>query len=396
MHSILMETVNLPGNLSLDWLFCGSFLILLIAIGLYALAIRQGGRNWWGLAFLLGALVVTGMAVGEGLARIVLLDAAAFVAVALVWIQDSPKAKTAARNYLVLLIVAVLFLGAGLYLTESGSIPPAYPWNKVAVGLLMVGFGLKLALVPFYFWLPGVAEHSKPMTTALIVSIVDIAAFSELIHLRSSAPWVFTDYSTLWLGLAFLSMFGGALLALAQKNIKRMLAYSTIDDMGYLMLGILVGTPMGLNGAILAALSHAFFKVLLFGAVGIAENKIGHDLTLDDSGLVSYCPISSAVFIAGALGMIGVPPLFGFIGRWRLYMAGVEYGGAGMVLAMALATGLALLYYVRAIHRVWLGKPQKEMQASKEPAAAVVALLFLVILMLAVGLFPGWLTGWMG
>jgi multicomponent Na+:H+ antiporter subunit D len=397
MNLIIMRTLALPDGVTWDWVFCGVFLILLIAVGLYAKAIPQGDRRWWGLTALLGGLVIIGMAIGEGVARVLLLDAAAFVAVALVWIQDIPRAKAAARTYLILMVIAVIFLGAGLYLAGGGDAAPAYPLDKVAAGLLIVGFGLKLALVPFYFWLPDVAEYSKPMTTALIISVVDIAAFSEMVHLRVSAPWVFTDYAALWLGLALLSMFGGALLALAQKNIKRMLAFSTIDDMGYLVLGVLIGSQFGLGGAILAALSHAFFKVLLLGAVGIAENQCGHNLTFDDRGLASRFPVSATVFIAGALGMIGVPPLFGFIGRWRLYLAGVEYGGVALALTMALATGLALLYYVRAIHRVWLGKPDEvAISSSREPVLAKIVLIILVILMLAVGLFPGWLTGLIG
>ncbi len=395
MQSIFMKTATLPAGVTWDWVFCGTFLILMIGIVLYAMAVPQGGRRWWGLTVLLGALVVAGLAVGEGMVRIVLLDAAAFAAVALVWIQDSAKARAAARTYLVLMVIAVAFLGAGMYLVENGAVP-AYPLDKVAVGLLIVGFGLKLALVPFYFWLPNLAEHSKPMTTALVVSVVDIAAFTELAHLRESAPWVFTGYATLWLALALLSMFGGALAALAQKNIKRMLAFSTIDDMGYLTLGVLVGPGVGLSGAILAALSHAFFKVILFGAVGIAESQCGHDLTLADHGMATHYPISSAMFIAGALGMIGVPPLFGFIGRWRLYLAGVQTGGVVLVLTMALATALALLYYVRAIHRVWFGKAEAGLEWGKEPGLAAGVLIVLVILMLALGLFPGWLTGWIG
>jgi multicomponent Na+:H+ antiporter subunit D len=395
MHSIFMETVTLPAGVSWDWVFCGAFLILMIGIALYAMAVPQGGRRWWGLTVLLGGLVIAGLAVGEGTSRVVLLDAAAFAAVALVWVQDSARAKAAARTYLILMVIAVAFLGVGLYLVENGEIP-AYPLDKVAAGLLIVGFGLKLALIPFYFWLPNLAEHSKPMTTALVVSVVDIAAFTELVHLRESAAWVFTDYGTLWLALALLSMFGGALAAMAQKNIKRMLAFSTIDDMGYLVLGTLVGSQAGLSGAILAALSHAFFKVILFGSVGIAESQCGHDLTLDDRGMATHYPISSAMFIAGALGMIGVPPLFGFIGRWRLYLAGVESGGVVLALTMALATALALLYYVRAIHRVWLGKAEAGTEWGKEPWLAAVVLVVLVIMMLVVGLFPCWLTGLIG
>lgn len=396
MNSIFMQTVTSTSSANWNLIFCGAFVLLLVCIGLYAKAVPQGNGRWWGLTALLGVLVIAGMLVSGEVARIVLLDAAAFAAVALVWIQDSPKAKAAARTYLVLLVIAVVFLGAGMYLVKDSGTALAYPLDKIAVGLLLVGFALKLALIPFYFWLPNLAEHSKPMTTVLVVSVVDIAAFTELASLRLSAPWVFTDYAGLWLTLAILSMFGGALAALAQKNIKRMLAFSTIDDMGYLVLGTLAGSQFGITGAILAALSHAFCKMLLFGAVGVVENKLGHSLTLDDKGIAAQFPVSAAIFIAGALGMIGVPPMFGFIGRWRLYLSGVEYGGVALVLTMAAATALALLYYVRAIHRVWLGKPVEGTAKAKEPVLSSTVLILLTVLMLVLGLFPSWFTGLIG
>jgi multicomponent Na+:H+ antiporter subunit D len=396
MNSLFLQTVTSTSSVIWDWVFAGAFLVLMIVIGLYSIAIPQGKRGWSVLAALIGVLAIAGMVVGEGLARILLLDAAAFVAVALVWNQGTAAAKSAAKTYLMMMIIAVAFLGAGMALAGEGGQLPAYPLDKIAAGLLITGFAVKLALVPFYFWLPKVTEHSSPMTSALIISIVDIAAFCELAHLRLTATWVFTDYAVLWLVLALLSMFGGALLALAQKNIKRMLAFSTIDDMGYLVLGTLVGTQYGLNGAILAALSHAFFKVLLFGAVGIAEKQIGHDLTLDDRGMAAKNPFNAAVFILSAIGMIGVPPFFGFIGRWRLYLSGLEYGGVALILAMAAATALALLYYVRVVHRVWLGKPEEGIAFTAAPKLAVVVLIILLLVMLAVGLYPNWLTTLIG
>jgi NADH:ubiquinone oxidoreductase subunit 2 (subunit N) len=94
--------------------------------------------------------------------------------------------------------------------------------------------------------------------------------------------------------------------------------------------------------------------------------------------------------------MIGVPPLFGFIGRWRLYLSGLEYGGVALVLTMAAATALALLYYVRVIHRVWLGKPSQEVAKVNEPALASFVLIALTVILLVVGLFPGWLTSLIG
>ena len=393
MDPAILNTVGFINETHWDYLLGGTFLVLFAGVALYAKAVPQGNRRWWNLLALLGVLVLIGQAAGEGVARLLLLDAAAFVAVAMVWTRNTPQAVKAARTYLELLLLAVVCLGAGLYLAGEGSTPPAAPLDKLAVALLVVGFGLKLAMVPFYFWLPNVAKHAAPMTTALIVAVVDISAFSELAHLRLAAPWVFADYDSLWLAIALLSMFGGAILALAQSDIKRMLAFSTVDDMGYLLLGVVVGPGVGLTGALLAALNHALLKVLLFGAVGVVESRRGQAVTLADRGLAARYPVSAAAFIVGALGMIGVPPLFGFIGRWRLYLAGVEYGGLALVLVLAVATALALLYYVRAIHRVWLGSPaEADASPAGEPRLAVAVLGVLMVLTIVLGLFPGWMT----
>jgi multicomponent Na+:H+ antiporter subunit D len=263
---------------------------------------------------------------------------------------------------------------------------------KPAAILLVVGFGLKLALIPFYFWLPGVAQAVPALTTAVIVSIVDIASFSELVHLRETTGWLFDDFSAVWLGVGLLSMFGGALLALAQKDLKRMLAFSTIDDLGYLILGLVAGGEIGLSGALFGALSHALSKVILFGAVAVAENRMGHAITLADGGLAARFPACGAAFIAGFLGMLGVPPTLGFLGRWRLYQSGVTLGGVWLGLAMAAATALALLYYVRAIHRVWLGPAEGE-DRLPEPVLARTVLVVLVVALVAFGIFPGLWTG---
>jgi multicomponent Na+:H+ antiporter subunit D len=395
MNSILSLTETAASGAAWDNVLIGAFIVLLAAICLYAAVIPQGGRGWWGLTILTGLLTIAGMAVSGEWTRILLLDLAAFGAVALVWIDPDPQAKSAARLYLSMLVAAVILIALGVYLGGEGSQQPAGISAKLAAACLIAGFSLKLALVPFYFWLPKVAGNVKPMTSVMIVYIVDIAAFSELAAMRLTIPWLFTQYGTIWLVLALLSMFIGALLALAQTNIKSLLAYSTIDDMGYLVLGVLAGSQVGLSGAILAALSHAFFKFLLFASVGVAENKLGHAVTLKDRGLAARFPVSAAVFILSAIGMIGVSPLFGFIGRWRLYLSGVQLGGAALALTMAAATALALLYYVRAIHRVWLGKPEEEVQP-QDPLLARLVLIVVLVALLLVGLFPAWLTALIG
>ncbi len=355
---------------SWDPVFAVAFLALFAAIALYSLSVAEGSRGWWALLAALALLMVGGTAAARGLTRLLALDAASFAAAGMVWLRGSTEARRAARTYLGALILAALCIAAGLYLggllggggAVGGEIPSALA--RVVVGLLIAGFALKLALVPCYFWLPEVAQQASPMTVAVVISVVDIGAFCELAQIRVDAPRVFGGARWLWLAVALASMFGGALLALAQRDLRRMLAFSTIDDMGYLLLGLLVGPGLGLTGALLGALSHALLKVVLFGSLGLVERGTGRHVTLDSRGLMARYPVSGASFILAGLGMIGVPPLMGFVGRWRLYLAGLQYGGTALLAAMMAATGLALLYYVRASHRVWFGQPE---QPVREP-----------------------------
>lgn len=369
------------------------FIVLIALMAVYSWIVPQGNKRWWGLALLLSVLVLIALQPVSELVRMLLLDAASFLAVAMVWGQSLSAAK-AAKTYLWLLILAVLCVGTGLYLAGildgATMAQPGIMQTRLVVGLLIIGFSIKFALFPLYFWLPNVAKTTSPMTTVLIVGILDIAEFVELASLRLTIPWVFEEYKVLWLILALISMFGGALMALAQHDLKRMLAFSTIDDMGYLLLGVLIGSSMGFTGAMIGALCHTLFKVMLFGSIGIAEKGSGSPVTLDSRGLSSRFPVSGVAFIVGALGIIGVPPLFGFVGRWRLYLAGIQYGGLGLALAMAGASALTILYYVRAIHKVWLGPPQENGTVTeKEPKVAVTMLIVLIAAALFLGLFPG-------
>jgi multicomponent Na+:H+ antiporter subunit D len=378
--------------LRIDPLLTGLFALIFLASAVYSSVVPQGGRRWWGLAALLAVLVLAALQFEAALPRVILLDLAALTAVALVWTSGTKDAPKAGRLYLLMAALGMVCAAVGLYLAESGPSP-------LAGGLLILGFALKLALVPLYFWLPGIATAAAPMTTAMIVATLDMAEFGELFSLRQSAPWVFTDHWTLWMILALLSMFGGALLALAQRDIKRMLAFSTIDDMGYLLLGVLIGSNTSMMGAVFGLVSHALCKTLLFGAVGMAERVIQEPLTLDCKGLSSRFPVSSAMFITGSLGMLGVPPLVGFLGRWRLYLSGVETGGLTLGIAMVVATGLALFYYVRAIHTVWLGQAPGRADPEKisyEPPLAAGVLIVLAAITLALGLFPALLQGLLG
>jgi len=374
-----------------DLTLVGLFASLALAVALYALSLPQGGASWWGLAALSVALVLAGRAAGPSWGGAICLDAAELAAVALVWTQGTGDTLRAAHRYLGAIAPAIVCTLAAQALVGEGAAAPAPPVDKLAVCLLLVGFALKLGLIPFYFWLPAVAAAAPPMTTALIVSIVDIATFAELLELRQAAPWVFTEHAAIWMGIALLSLCGGALLALAQRELKRMLAFSTIADLGLLLTGVVVGGPVGLAGAQIGAVSHALSKVILFGAVGLAERRIAQPVTLDTRGLAARLPLVGAVFVIGALGFLGVPPGLGFVGYWRLYVAGADYGGPALLAALFLVAALDLLCYVRAIHRVWLGPPQ--VAVSGAPAAlAQATMTVLAVGIILLGLYPEMFT----
>lgn len=352
------------------------FLGLAVSGGLYSTSVLQGGARWGGLAAVVTLLAIAGSVAGHSWAGVALLNAAELCAVLLVWTQN----RDAAKRYLLAVVPAIVLTLAALGLLDLGAVRPAAPVDKIAVCLLIIGFALKLGLVPVYFWLPAVAARSSAMTLALIVCVVDVAAFGELYALRLHASWIFTDFSGVWLALALASLLGGAVLALAQRDLKLMLAFSSVDDMGYLLLGLLAGGA-GLSGTGFSLLSHALCKAALFGAVGIAEARIGQPVTLDTRGLAAKVPVASATFMIGAFSFIGVPPGLGFIGHWRLYMAGTEMGGPALAVCMYVATALALLTYVRAIHRTWLGAGNP---AENTPASVVTSRLAAgVVLVLA-------------
>lgn len=370
----------------------GCFASLALAIGLYSISVKQGAIAWWLLAGGIALLVVAAALLGHSWTATILLDIAELSAVALVWVRGTPGAARAARMYLYSIAPAIACTLLGLAIVGSGADVPSEVLQKVAVCLLIVGFALKLGLVPFYFWLPEVAANAAPMTAALVIALVDIATFSELAGLREFAPWIFERYAPVWTVIALLSLFGGAVLALAQSELKRMLAFSSIDDLGMLLLGLVAG-GLGLTGAWVGALNHALAKVLLFGAVGIAESRLGRPVTLDTSGLAKAMPLASAAFVIGAFGLLGVPPGFGFAGYWRLYSAAAQYGGPLLIACLVTVAALDLLCFARAIHRTWYGAAPVTVASQQPTYLAGGVLMCLAACEVLLGFWPSVLTG---
>jgi len=221
--------------------------------------------------------------------------------------------------------------------------------------------------------------------------VLDIALFAELFATSRLAPWLLQPHA-LWLAVAAISALGGSLLMLAQKDLRRLLVLSTIEDMGFLLLAVVSSTELGAQGAVIAALVHALAKSLLF--ISISSLEEGGGFAPDASGMANLYPISSAGFLFGMLAMLGVPPLLGFSSRWRIYETALQSGPA-VLLIFLLSSGFALIAYVLTCARVWFGSPAEAKSAS-EPLAVRVTIVALIVLLLIAGLWPSGLTALAG
>ena len=364
---------------SIGWPVISGISLSLLALMFTAYAIQKE-RRALPLIAISGLLVLVGQTITHHLASLLFLEGSSLVALLAVW--RSGKTRAVRSAYL----LAVL-LSAGAIVTGTLVVNSASP-NQLAnlpLCLIMTGFAIKLALVPVYLWLPVVAEDTPAVVVGLVVSVVDVAAFGELLTLRQSSAWLFASTGP-WLTIALLSALGGALLMLAQSDLKRLLAFSTIEDMGYLMFGVTLGGDLGWQGAVIGITVHSLAKALLFSSLAFVESD-ERSPTLAMRGLAARYPISGFGFLVGALVMLGVPPTAGYVARWRLYGAALQ-AGFPYLLIMLLSTAFALLAYSRAVALCWWGAGN-DGNNGHEPAVLGVPIIGLCVILLLLGLWPG-------
>jgi hypothetical protein len=329
-----------------------------------------------------GGLAVAGLLVTAPLPRVALLEGAAVVALLL--LRDASPSPAARRAYL----AAVLLSAAGL---AGGALAAARGHASLAFALLLPGFAVKLALVPLWFWLPVVVEATPAVLAGLVVAVVDVAAFGELLALRGAEPALFAP-GLPWLVLGVASAILGALLGMAQRDLKRLLAFSTIQDMGLLVVAASLAGEHGVAGAALGAGVHAVGKALLFASLAAPE---GEGVSLVDArGLAVRHPVAAAGFLVGALAVLGVPPTVGFSAHWRVFSAAA--GSPPLLAALSAAAMLSVAVYARAVALFWWGP---ERGAAPPPArryrrpVLTAAVLLLSVALLATGLWPRLLGG---
>ena len=371
------EAIAPPGVPALLIAACG---VAAVALVLAALS-HKNGRGLAPLMVLAGAAAVAGLTVANPGLRLGLLELGAFATVALVW--QTARSRTAKLTYLVVVLLSASSLIASDLLMDYGQAD----WARA---LQLTSVCIKLAAVPLFFWLLTLADEVPALVLGVIIAVVDMAAFGEFWYTAQSIPGLLSPQG-FYLGLAAATSFLAALLMLSQRSLKRLLVLSTVEDIGFLLLGVASLNALGIKGVVFAAATHSLAKALLF--ICLAGPEADGALDGEPKALAARYPVAAFGFLFGMLAMLGIPPTMGFLGRWRLYETAVQIGWP-LAAIFILSSIFALIAYVLALTRVWWGPPGEPHPPStpphpiKEPFVLQSVIVGLVVLILAAGIWP--------
>jgi multicomponent Na+:H+ antiporter subunit D len=255
--------------------------------------------------------------------------------------------------------------------------------------LFIMGFGLKAALMPFHAWLPD-AHPSAPAPISAMLSglLIKVSGVYALTRIFFNVFGLTPALSTVLMYLATLSMVAAAFLALGQKDIKRMLAYSSISQVGYIVLGLGLGTPLGIAGGLFHLINHALAKGLLFLNSGSIQQATGTRNLDEMGGLAKRMPVTAAANLVGSLAIVGVPPLNGFWSKLIIIIALVQAGHVGFAVVAVLASVLTLWYYLLVQRKAFFGKLDERWKDVKEaPFWMLASNVILALLCIGIGIF---------
>lgn len=268
----------------------------------------------------------------------------------------------------------------------------------LAAGLVIVGFGFKISAVPFHFWTPDVYEGSPTPFTSFVSTASKAAGFAVLIRVFTSGA--FGDVSGFSLGAApiwwnalvaicILTMTLGNLVAIFQTNIKRMLAYSSIAQAGYTLIGFVTFSQDGSGAAMFYLLMYIFTNAAAFGVIILVANSTGSDEISDLAGLNRRSPYLALVMLFALLSLGGIPPTAGFFGKFFIFKSAVDAGLWWLALIGVLNAFIGLYYYLSVVKVMYLYRSEEEGVVIPVSRAAQMGLAISVFFILYLGIFAG-------
>ena len=340
---------------------------------------------------------------GELLTAYVALELLSFCLFVLVGLtRGDRRSAEASTKYILLGAIssAVMLYGISLLYGTSGTtvfreMGPEF-WDNfsptviVGLAMLLAGIGFKLALVPFHLWAPDVYEGAPTPITALVAVLSKAATFALLLRFLAEARVGTLDEWQLALAvLAAATMTVGTLTALVQRNIKRLLAYSSIAQVGFVMVGVVAMTEAGANAVLLHLVGYAFTNLAAFAVVVTVEAKTRKEEIADYAGLSTASPLMAMVLTAALFSLAGLPIFAGFITKFYLFTAAADAGYLWLAVLAIANSVISLYYYLRVVREMYITEPDPEPERIRLSPTSAGALWALLAGTIAVGVYPG-------
>ncbi len=342
-------------------------------------------------AFLLCLTGLLGVTItGDAFNLFVFLEISSLSSYVLIALGRDRRALTAAFQYLVMGTLGATFIviGIGLLYMATGTLNmadlagrvPALADNRtvlVAFAFLTVGASLKLALFPLHLWLPNAYAYAPSVVTGFLAATATKVSVYVLIRFfftlfGADLTFKVLNPEVFLMPLAMAAVLVASTVAIFQSDMKRMLAYSSVAQIGYMMLGVSFATVTGLTAGIIHLFNHAVMKGGLFLALGCIVYRLGSVHIEDMRGLGRLMPVTMFSFVLGGLSLIGVPLTVGFISKWYLVQAALELGWWPIAVLILIGSLLAIVYVWRVVEVAYLQPPPDHIAAGEAPLTMLV------------------------
>jgi NADH-quinone oxidoreductase subunit N len=260
----------------------------------------------------------------------------------------------------------------------------------IGMGLLIIGFGFKVASVPFHMWTPDVYEGAPTSVTAFMIAGTKAAAFAAFLRILMTAlPLLQADWSRVLWVLAVLTMTVGNVVAIAQSNIKRMLAYSSIAHAGYILVALVSASPLGSSSVLFYLAAYTFMNLGAFAVIIALARKDGERVTIDEyAGLGLKYPFLGAAMALFMFSLAGVPPTAGFMGKFYIFNAAIQAHYLGLAIIGVLNSVISAFYYLRITVVMYMDRGEAEPAPARLSPTLALAVLIAILGTLQLGLFP--------
>jgi multicomponent Na+:H+ antiporter subunit D len=380
-----------------------------------AFEVEEGRQAWFYCMYLICLTGLLGITItGDAFNAFVFLEISSLSTYVLIALGRDRRALLSAFQYLIMGTIGATFyvVGVGLLYLLTGSLNmvdiaarlgPTWTSDARAVvaalAFVTVGVSLKLALFPLHVWLPNAYAYAPSWVTAFLSATATKVAIYLLIRYFFSIFGVAIDLHALPMteiivALSLAAMFVASLIAVFETNLKRMLAFSSVAQIGYITLGIGLANQAGMTGGLVHVVNHALMKAALFLAVGGIFYRARSVLIDDLAGIGRKMPLTMAAFTIAGFGLVGTPGTVGFISKWYLAVGAFDKGWWILVVLIVASSLIALVYIGRVAEVAWLREPSPQLaQASDPPPSMLVPLIVLAAATVYFGIDTTWTAG---